>query len=170
MHGRHSRRYEQAPGNCSRATHLSNMEENSSQVGQHTLFQGGGANALALSRFSDTQIQKMGQWHGATFKEYIWEELANYLDGMSMAIKTKFNFMNEWGVRINFFARLKNYWQDHRPHQAKKGVPTNTKLYKTHTKTRIPNAPPLAKIGVESLLLQSDVLGEKPLSAHYLPP
>jgi hypothetical protein len=40
------------------------------------------------------QIQKMGQWQGATFKEYIREELANYLEGMSMAMKTKFNFIN----------------------------------------------------------------------------
>ena len=31
---------------------------------------------------------------GATFKEYIQEELANYTDGMSTAMKTKFNFMN----------------------------------------------------------------------------
>jgi hypothetical protein len=29
----------------------------------------GGAKALALSGFSDTQIQKMGRWQGATFKE-----------------------------------------------------------------------------------------------------
>jgi hypothetical protein len=39
----------------------------------------------------------MGRWKGATFKEYIWEELANYADGMSMAMKTKFNFMNVAG-------------------------------------------------------------------------
>jgi hypothetical protein len=54
-------------------------------------------NALALSGYSDTQIQKMGRWRGATFKEYIREELANYSDGMSQAIKTKFNFMNVAG-------------------------------------------------------------------------
>jgi hypothetical protein len=36
----------------------------------------------------------MGRWWGATFKRYIWEELANYLEGMSLAMKTKFNFMN----------------------------------------------------------------------------
>jgi hypothetical protein len=33
--------------------------------------QSGGANALALLGYSDTQIQKMGCWKGATFKEYI---------------------------------------------------------------------------------------------------
>ncbi len=43
------------------------------------------------------QIQKMGCWRGATFKEYIREELANYSDGMSKAMKTKFNFMNVAG-------------------------------------------------------------------------
>jgi hypothetical protein len=39
----------------------------------------------------------MGRWRGATFKEYIREELANYSDGMSTAMKTKFNFMNVSG-------------------------------------------------------------------------
>jgi hypothetical protein len=63
------------------------------QVDTHSL-RGGGANVLALSGFLDTQIQKMGRWRGATFKEYIREELANYSDGMSKAMKTKFNFMN----------------------------------------------------------------------------
>ncbi len=43
----------------------------------------GGANALALSGFSDTQIQKMGRWRGATFKEYIREQLACYSQGMT---------------------------------------------------------------------------------------
>ncbi len=55
---------------------------------------GGGANALALSGYSNTQIQKIGWWQGATFKVCIQEELANYLYGVSMAMKTKFNFMN----------------------------------------------------------------------------
>jgi hypothetical protein len=58
------------------------------------LLRGGGANALALLGFSVTQIQKMGRWRGVTFKEYIQEELANYSNGMSTAMKTKFNFMN----------------------------------------------------------------------------
>lgn len=47
----------------------------------------GGANALALSGYSDTQIQKMGHWIGATFKEYIREELACYSAGMSSNMK-----------------------------------------------------------------------------------
>jgi hypothetical protein len=47
----------------------------------------GGANALALSGYSDTQIQKMGRWKGATFKEYIREELACYLAGMTTNMK-----------------------------------------------------------------------------------
>jgi hypothetical protein len=63
----------------------------------HTRYGGGGANALALLGFLDTQIQKMGCWRGATFKEYIREELPNHSDGMSMAMKTKFNFMNVSG-------------------------------------------------------------------------
>ncbi len=58
------------------------------------LLQGGGANVLTLSGYSETVIQKMGRWKGATFKEYIREELANYTDGMSTAMEIKFNFMN----------------------------------------------------------------------------
>jgi hypothetical protein len=54
----------------------------------------GGANALALAGYSDTQIQKMGCWRGATFKEYIREELACYARGMSRDMKWKFNFVN----------------------------------------------------------------------------
>jgi hypothetical protein len=63
------------------------------RVDTHSL-RGGGANALAFSGYSDTQIQKMGRWRGATFKEYIREELANYSNVMSTAMKTTFNFMN----------------------------------------------------------------------------
>jgi hypothetical protein len=63
------------------------------RVNTHSL-QGGGANALALSGYSNCQIQKMGWLRGGTFKEYIQEELANYSEGMSLAMKTKFNFMN----------------------------------------------------------------------------
>jgi hypothetical protein len=66
------------------------------RVDTHSL-RGGGANALALLGYSDTQIQKMGRWRGATFKEYIRKELANYSDGMLRAMKTKFNFMNVAG-------------------------------------------------------------------------
>ena len=44
------------------------------RIDTHSL-RSGGANALSLSGFSDTQIQKMGLWRGATFKEYIREEL-----------------------------------------------------------------------------------------------
>ena len=54
----------------------------------------GGACALALAGFSDTQIQKMGRWRGATFKEYIREELSIYSEGMSKAMKKKFGFVN----------------------------------------------------------------------------
>jgi hypothetical protein len=49
---------------------------------------------LALAGYSDTQIQKMGRWQGATFKEYIREELACYATGMSNDMKHKFNFVN----------------------------------------------------------------------------
>ena len=38
------------------------------RINTHSL-RSGGANALALSGYTDTQIQKMGRWRGATFKE-----------------------------------------------------------------------------------------------------
>ncbi len=53
-----------------------------------------GTNALALSGYSDTQIQKMGRWKGATFKQYIWEELVCYSAGMSTNMKQTFKFVN----------------------------------------------------------------------------
>jgi hypothetical protein len=63
------------------------------RINTHSL-RSGGANALSLSGFSDTQIQKMGQWRGATFKEYNREELACYARNMSRDMKQKLNFIN----------------------------------------------------------------------------
>ena len=54
----------------------------------------GGACALALAGYSDTQIQKMGRWRGATFKEYVRENLSNYAEGMSTAMKKVHGFVN----------------------------------------------------------------------------
>lgn len=54
----------------------------------------GGANALSLSGFSDREIQKMGRWRSATFKEYIREELHCFSDNMSKQMKRNFNFVN----------------------------------------------------------------------------
>ena len=63
------------------------------RVNTHSL-RSGGANALALSGYSDTEIQKMGRWRGATFKEYIREELACFSHNMSRDMKQTFNFVN----------------------------------------------------------------------------
>ena len=63
------------------------------RINTHSL-RSGGANALALAGYSDTQIQKMGRWKGATFKEYIRGELACFSMGMSTDMKRKFNFVN----------------------------------------------------------------------------
>jgi hypothetical protein len=54
----------------------------------------GGANALALAGYSDTQIQKMGRWQGATFKEYVQNELACFSTGRSHDTKQRFGFVN----------------------------------------------------------------------------
>ena len=66
------------------------------RIDTHSL-RSGGANALALLGYSDTQIQKMGRWKGATFKEYIREELACYSAGMSTNMKCNFKFVNVSG-------------------------------------------------------------------------
>jgi hypothetical protein len=55
------------------------------RVDTHSL-RGGGANALSLNGYSDTQIQKMGRWTGESFKEYIRSELAEFSSGMSRAM------------------------------------------------------------------------------------
>ena len=63
------------------------------RVDTHSLRMGG-ANALALAGYSDTQIQKMGRWRGATFKEYIRDELACFSVGMSKDMSRRFGFVN----------------------------------------------------------------------------
>jgi hypothetical protein len=63
------------------------------RIDMHSLCSGK-ANALALSGYSNMQIQKMGRWKGATFKEYIREELACFSTGMATAMKAKFGFVN----------------------------------------------------------------------------
>jgi hypothetical protein len=64
-----------------------------SQVDTHSL-RIGGACALALSRYSDMHIQKMGHWRGETFKVYVREELHCFLDGMAKDMKQCFHFIN----------------------------------------------------------------------------
>ncbi len=63
------------------------------RINTHSL-RSGGANALSLSGYTDTQIQKMGRWRGPTFKEYIRKELACFLAGMSKSMKQAFHFVN----------------------------------------------------------------------------
>ena len=36
----------------------------------------------------------MGRWRGATFKEYVRENLSNYAEGMSRAMKKIHSFVN----------------------------------------------------------------------------
>ena len=64
------------------------------RVDTHSM-QSGGASALALSGDLDTQIQKMGRWRGAIFKEYIQEELACYSAGMSSKMKRNLKFVKK---------------------------------------------------------------------------
>lgn len=62
-------------------------------IDTHSL-RSGGANALSLAGYSDREIQKMGRWRSATFKEYIREELACFSSGMSTKMKRHFQFVN----------------------------------------------------------------------------
>ena len=66
------------------------------RINTHSL-RSGGTNALALAGYSNTQIQKMGCWCGATFKEYVWNELECFSTGMSQDMKQKFGFVNVSG-------------------------------------------------------------------------
>jgi len=78
------------------ATALNYLEEKGiaiDRINTHSL-RSGGANALSLAGYSDRQIQKMGRWKGATFKEYIREELAGFSAGMSTSMKKNFKFVN----------------------------------------------------------------------------
>ena len=59
------------------------------RINTHSL-RSGSANALALAGYSDTQIQKMRRWRGATFKEYVCNKLVCFSTGM----KKKFGFVN----------------------------------------------------------------------------
>ena len=43
----------------------------------------------------------MGRWRGATFKEYIREELAGFSMGMSRSMKQRFDFVNVAGNAFN---------------------------------------------------------------------
>ena len=63
------------------------------RIDTHSL-RAGGANALSLAGFGEHQIQKMGRWRGATFKEYISDQLSSFTDGMSKAMSTTFKFVN----------------------------------------------------------------------------
>jgi hypothetical protein len=63
------------------------------RVDTHSL-RSGGANARSLAGYSDRQIQKMGRWRSATFKEYIREELACFSEGMSKNMRRHFQFVN----------------------------------------------------------------------------
>ncbi len=61
----------------------------------------GGANTLSLSGHSDREIQKMGRWRSATFKEYVREELAGFSKGMSTKMRIRFSFVNIAGGVYN---------------------------------------------------------------------
>ena len=63
------------------------------RIDTHSL-RSGGANALSLAGYSDREIQKMGRWRSATFKEYIREELACFSEGMSTKMRRHFQFVN----------------------------------------------------------------------------
>jgi hypothetical protein len=66
------------------------------RINTHSL-RSGGANALSLAGYSNMQIQKMGRWKGATFKEYIREELHCFSEGMTKSMKCNFKFVNVSG-------------------------------------------------------------------------
>jgi hypothetical protein len=65
----------------------------------------GGANALHLAGYTDREIQKMGQWRGETFKEYVREQLSVFSEGMSRKMQKKFEFVNIEGGSCHDISR-----------------------------------------------------------------
>ena len=63
------------------------------RIETHSL-RSGGANALSLAGYKDFQIQKMGRWKEAVFKEYISDQLSNFTEGMSEKMSRSYNFVN----------------------------------------------------------------------------
>ena len=59
-----------------------------------------GANILALAGYSDTQIQKMGHWHGETLKEFICKQYQISLRGCEWECNISFGL---WMSRTVFF-------------------------------------------------------------------
>ena len=70
--------------------------------------QGGETKALALTGYSNRQMEKMGCWKGATFKEYIRDKLARYVSGMTKAMEQKFNYAN---IALGVFADVDDITQ-----------------------------------------------------------
>jgi hypothetical protein len=75
------------------------------RIDTHSLCSGR-ANVLALSGYSDMQIQKMGRCKGAMFKEYVREELTCFSTGLSTAMKAKFGFVNVTGSTFHYVTSL----------------------------------------------------------------
>ena len=63
------------------------------RIDSHSL-RAGGANSLSLAGFSEHEIQIMGRWRSATFKEYISDQLSSFTDGMAKAMSKTFQFVN----------------------------------------------------------------------------
>ena len=81
------------------------------RIGTHSL-RSRGTNALDLPGYYDTQIQKIGNWRGDSFKEYIRQELAWYSKIMPRDTKRKFNFVNIAGGAyhdVNSMVMLMDY-------------------------------------------------------------
>ena len=53
-----------------------------------------GTRGTPSTGYDDTQICKMGRWWSQAFREYIRENLSNYAEGMSKAMKKCHHFVN----------------------------------------------------------------------------
>ena len=68
-------------------------------VDTHSL-RAGGACALKLAGYSDTDIKKMGRWRpkSTSFLEYIWEQLSTFSAGMAANMSRIARFTNMEGA------------------------------------------------------------------------
>jgi len=62
-------------------------------IGNHSL-RSGGAMALKLAGFSDSEIQKFGRWKSATWMMYMHNQIAYLSKGVAKAMKQKVPFLN----------------------------------------------------------------------------
>ena len=75
------------------ALHLEQNGITTDMVSSHSL-RAGGATAMKMHGYSDTRIQKMGRWRGATFLQYIHHQIQAFSKGISRKMNKEIKHFN----------------------------------------------------------------------------